>query len=107
MHGFALLPLQARGKERLAKRPRTTPTAGTFTHQEGLLMARALQIIRSGDDADAWGVIEGLMNRAYGRSKETVEHQTSELDCLLALPVEERERLRAELAERRARLEAV
>jgi hypothetical protein len=71
------------------------------------IMARALAIIRTGDDADAWRVIEGLMNRAYGRSKETVEHQTSELDRLLALPVEERERLRAELAERRARLEAV
>jgi hypothetical protein len=53
-------------------------------------------------------VIEGLMNRAYGRSKETVEHTgTNELDRLLAMPPEEREALRAKLAERRARLELV
>jgi hypothetical protein len=68
------------------------------------IMNRALAIIRTGDDADAWRVIEGLMNRAYGRSKETVEHQTSELDRVLAMPREERDRLRDELAARRAQL---
>jgi hypothetical protein len=47
------------------------------------------------------------MNRAYGRSKETVEHQTSELDRVLALPPEEPEALRAKLDERRARLQLV
>jgi hypothetical protein len=49
--------------------------------------------------------MEELENRALGRSKETVEHTgTNELDRLLAMSPEEREGLRAKLAERRARL---
>jgi hypothetical protein len=52
--------------------------------------------------------MEQLENRALGRAKETVEHAgPSELDRILAMPREERDALRAELAERRARLEAV
>jgi hypothetical protein len=52
--------------------------------------------------------MEQLENRALGRTKETVEHTgPSELDRILAMPPEEREALRAELDERRARLKAV
>jgi hypothetical protein len=58
--------------------------------------------------SDRLKAMEGLENRALGRARETIEHTgTSELDRLLAMPVEEREALRAQLAERRARLEPV
>jgi hypothetical protein len=79
-------------------------------HDREAFVAARLAIVNDpkASAADRLKAMEQLENRALGRAKETVEHAgPSELDRILAMSPEEREALRAELAERRARLKLV
>ena len=60
-----------------------------------------LAAIKGGD----WRAADVIMTRVYGKPKETIEHQQSDLDRIDAMTPEERDELRARIAARKAALE--
>jgi hypothetical protein len=86
-----------------SQRRLVTPQRGPRRGHGREIFEAFLTAIKSGD----WRAADLIMTRVYGKPKETVEHQNSELDRLMAMTPEERDALRARLAERRARLNAV
>ncbi len=64
------------------------------------IVDRLMRIIETGDDTNAIRALVEIMNRVYGRPKETVEHQVSRNEELRDLSHEERHQLYADLLRR-------
>ena len=65
-------------------------------------VARFMDLVRNGTDSDALRAMTELLSRAYGKPKETVEHQVSEVDRIAAMSQEERDAIHDRIEQRRA-----
>ena len=107
--GVAASPDAARAAQKVAtRRRREVAEERPRSYRETLqraweenaadVVARRMEIIRNGSDADALRAIEAMENRIYGRATERVEVEAtgpSTVDAVRLMPLEERRALLA------------